>query len=639
MNSARILMKLRLKSVFFFVVVLLLAFLSGVVAYNLQALGKNRALISEHSEVLNHASLLLYQELAELEDIMRLITSNALFIDSLRQEKPLNTATVADVFVRYGKVINNMLQLRWLDENGTERVRVNVQSGRPFIVAEEGLQPKGDRYYFIDGIQVAAPKLYISPLDLNIEHQRIVVPYEPTIRISIRTGDQDGLRKGLLIINYNLGPVLQQIQQLSKDNAQLQLTDSDGFWMVHPDATMCWGRDLHKPQMNQAKQAPQLWSLINQHRSLIGQKYQGKLVSFQHIQISKSGYVVPEREFILLTSTPSNVVSTLRRDAMLPAALVAIVIVFLGTGFVLRDYQSRKTVHAIAARLQQEMVELRRVNRLLDSTLKQQQMLKDDLAESKRLSSLGMMVAGVSHELNTPIGGALLAVTGVEEQLQLLQTAIEKGLTKSALEQFLQRTNAGLQLADKNLLQANVIIKSFRRLTLARTGDDVRECFLAELVTDLINGLTPMIKKSGIRLVNRVEPQLCFWSQPGILSQVLQNLVLNAIEHGFDEKTENGWVTISGHRVDAEWVELTVSDNGKGVAAELQDSIFDPFVTSNRAKQHTGLGLHLVHQWVTQCLMGQIHLAAGQGGASFVMRLPNGEPPVDESTIATEKPA
>ncbi|QVK23221.1 hypothetical protein KHX94_19635 [Shewanella dokdonensis] len=163
MNSARILMKLRLKSVFFFVVVLLLAFLSGVVAYNLQALGKNRALISEHSEVLNHASLLLYQELAELEDIMRLITSNALFIDSLRQEKPLNTATVADVFVRYGKVINNMLQLRWLDENGTERVRVNVQSGRPFIVAEEGLQPKGDRYYFIDGIQVAAPKLYISP--------------------------------------------------------------------------------------------------------------------------------------------------------------------------------------------------------------------------------------------------------------------------------------------------------------------------------------------------------------------------------------------------------------------------------------------------------------------------------------------
>jgi signal transduction histidine kinase len=626
MNSAATLMKLRLKSVFFFVMVLILAFLSGVIAYNLQALGKNRALVSEHSELLNHASLLLYQELAELEDVMRLIESNAQFIEGLRQDKTLNSAMVADVFVRYGKVINNILQLRWLDESGTEKVRVNVQAGRPFIVPSETLQFKGDRYYFIDGIQVTPPQLYISPLDLNIEHHRIVVPYEPTIRISLRTGDQDGLRKGLLIINYNLGPALQQMNKLSKENAQLQLIDKEGFWIVHPDPAMCWGRDLQKPQMNLIKQASALWSSISQQHNLIGQKYQGQLISFQQIQISKSGYMVPDREFIMLAVTPDSIVSMMRRDAMIPATAVAIVIVFLGTGFVLRDYQSRASVHAIAARLQQEMAELKRVNRLLDSTLKQQQMLKDDLAESKRLSSLGMMVAGVSHEMNTPIGGALLAVTGVEEQLQQLQSALERGLTKSALVQFLQHTQAGLQLAEKNLEQANVIIKSFRRLTLARTGDEVLECCPAEIVTDLINGLTPLIKKRGIRLLNQVEPQLKIWTQPGILSQVLQNLVLNAVEHGFDEHTADGRVVVSSRRPDAEHIELVVSDNGKGIAPELMDTIFDPFVTSSRAKQHTGLGLHLVHQWVTQCLMGQVYSLPRQDGTAFVVKLPISEP-------------
>ncbi|MFQ6371720.1 sensor histidine kinase [Shewanella sp. YIC-542] len=626
MNSTAALTKLRVKSVFVSAIVLVLALLSGITIYHLQMSDKNRALVSAHSEVLNHASLLLYQELAELEDVMRLISSNGLFMDSLRKDTPVNPAVVADVFVRYGKVINDILQLRWLDDSGMERVRVKVQAGRPFIVPAEELQPKANRYYFVEGMKVAPPQQYISPLDLNIEHQRVVVPFEPTIRISMRTGGQDGLRSGLLIINYNLGPVLEKIGQLSQEDAQLQLSNAGGYWIVHPDEDMCWGQDLQQPQLNLAQQLPGMWALLQHNRSLVGQMHKGQLFSFQHIPISQSGGVVPAREFALLATTPAAMMSAIQRDAVIPAAVVAMVIVLLGSAFVIRDYQSRSSLLVMAGRLQQEMAELQRVNRLLDNTLKQQQMLKNDLAESKRLSSLGMMVAGISHELNTPIGGAQLAVSDVSAQLGQLQSAMDKGLTKGAMTQFLQHSATGLQLAEKNLTQANIIIKSFRRLTLARAADEIQQCIVSEIVTDLFNGLTPLFKKRGIRLINNIDPQLRLWSQAGILSQVLQNLLLNAVEHAFDESTLNGSVTISAQQT-GDFVELMVTDNGKGVKAELREHIFDPFVTSNRAKQHTGLGLHLVHQWVTQCLMGQIYLASGQHGATFVLRLPKGSAP------------
>lgn len=611
--------KVRWYSVVLLVGMIVFAVVSGLLIYNVQFNSKYRALVVKQSDVLHRVGLMTVQELAELEDFVRLLSINGVVRQSIKADQPLTLAPLQQEFVVFGRNIQNLLQIRWIDNSGDEQVRVDIEAGRAFSVAPDELQYKGDRYYFAEGMAVAPPNIYLSPLDLNVEHGQIVVPYEPTVRITLRTEPSDGLQSGLLVINYNLGPFLERVSQLATADITIELANNDGYWFVNSNPDNCWGKDLNHPELTIATDSPQLWQQMQQSDYFIGQMINSRLVSYQRESISDTGFVVPDRKINIVVASPESIIVAMQRSSLLPALLLGGVVMLIGLVFIIRDYFSRLAIVRLTTSLSQERDALKDVNEQLDTHLRQMHLLQNDLAESKRLSSLGMMVAGVSHELNTPLGGALLSISEVNQQFERLEHAIQRGLTKSALDEFLSKARASLKLTNINLRQASTIIKSFRRMTVDRINDEFVDTQLAQLVDDLIQGLQPTFKQANVSVTSTIPKHIHLTTQPGILSQVLQNLLLNAVDHAFAE-TPTGHVYISCEEHAAHYV-IAVADDGCGIAPALIDTIFDPFVTKQRGKKHTGLGLHIVHQWVNHCLGGSIKARSLKLGSSFEITL------------------
>ncbi|WP_026971318.1 sensor histidine kinase [Aliagarivorans marinus] len=614
---------LNVKTAIFAGILGVLAALSGYLLFKTERDHYQSELSAQHSEVLRHAMDTFYHELVVLEDILNLVLSDELLISGLHRDYFIDRSSVSTVLKRYARVIKGINSIRWIDDSGMEQVRVDVSDTAITVVPQWDLQSKADRYYFQDGMRVAPPRMYLSPIDLNVENGQIIEPFQPAMRLSKVTGVRDRLKSGLFIINYDLSELLASVAAISSDSLQLQLSDQQGYWLVHPDTTMTWGDELGQLQNNIAAKDPALWSMLSSQEAIDTEFYSGGVVSYERIPIYGFANVYPKRELLLVSMTPAHVVQGKMQRFVFNAVSVGIIVMLLGAIFILRDHKSRLAVLSMAGQMRADMQELNRVNGLLDNTLRQQQQLTEDLAETKRLSSLGVMVAGVAHELNTPIGGAALSVSDAFARLQSLKQAVTQGLTKSAFEQYISQSDSSLELARSNLSRATQIVKSFKRLTLERTHDDIIQFNLREFIEDLGRALVPEFKKKGVELEIEVEPAQMITTHPGILSQVLENLILNALSHGFKEAVKEGRVTVSAVGIGAEELVISVADNGAGVPEFMQDTIFQPFITSKRAQKHTGLGLHLVHQWVAQCLGGTIRLDKSyQKGARFMLVVP-----------------
>jgi len=312
----------------------------------------------------------------------------------------------------------------------------------------------------------------------------------------------------------------------------------------------------------------------------------------------------------------------LKVDALIPSLALCATIVLLGIFILKREWNLKMELirlYRVQERDKKQIEESAAYNRHL---LNQQQLLQNDLVESRKLSALGMMVAGVAHELNTPIGTAILAASRLKSDHKRLATAVLQGLSRSDLEQYLVSTQTGLELVDKSQKKAAALIRSFKRLAIDRVREDVVSYRLDVVVGDLLATLSPRFKESQIEYDIQVDP-IEMVGRPGSVSHALQNLLVNAIQHAF-KKEIGGKISVSAKLCNNESdVEIRVSDNGKGIAPDVLPNIFDPFVTTNRAEGNTGLGMHFVHQWVTNSLNGSIKVESELlKGTTFIIKLP-----------------
>ncbi|MCB1809653.1 MAG: HAMP domain-containing histidine kinase, partial [Candidatus Competibacteraceae bacterium] len=249
--------------------------------------------------------------------------------------------------------------------------------------------------------------------------------------------------------------------------------------------------------------------------------------------------------------------------------------------YFVRGVQER---HRLILALQHEKDLLERAYAELTHSHQRLQLLQDELVESRKLASLGMMVAGVAHELNTPTGGALMTISTLQTQLANLATAVTQGMTRSQLEGYLQHTDEGLKLAASNLQHAADLINSFKRLAIDRSQEQVVHFNLADPIHDLANSLRPRLKQTSITLKTVLPERIEMQGYPGILSQVLQNLVDNALNHAFTPNQPGSIVITAVFTGAADTVILSVSDNGQGIEPDLRDTLFDPFVSSGRSR-------------------------------------------------------
>lgn len=276
-------------------------------------------------------------------------------------------------------------------------------------------------------------------------------------------------------------------------------------------------------------------------------------------------------------------------------------------------------------RVNERTAQLQAVNYTMKATLDQLQLAQQNLIQSEKLAALGALVAGVAHELNTPIGNGLTVATALCDSCTGMKQQMSDGLTKTALEKFMRDMDEGTQLVNRNLEKASELVSCFKQVAVDRTSAQRRKFSLRELLNETRLTVSPVFKRTPYVVDIDVAEDIILDGYPGPLGQVITNLLNNAVIHAFDGKA-HGRVVLAARQF-ADDVRLTVADDGKGIAPENQAKIFDPFFTTKLGAGGNGLGMHIVHNIVTGVLGGTIKLTSQVGeGTCFTLLLPRVAP-------------
>lgn len=283
----------------------------------------------------------------------------------------------------------------------------------------------------------------------------------------------------------------------------------------------------------------------------------------------------------------------------------------------------------LETRVSQRTKELEEANRLLGKNFDQLKETQTQLIKSEKLASLGALVAGVSHELNTPIGNALTVSTTLSHKTGEVKQVYQHGqIKKSTLDEFLIAVEEAGDLLSKNLLRASELIISFKTVAVDQTSEQRRRFNLLQTMSELAVTLRPTLKKTKLIYEIQISEDILLDSYPGPLIQVITNLFNNAIVHAFEGR-DIGMMSLSGGQdpTDPSFVVLTFKDDGIGIQQNNLEKIFDPFYTTKLGQGGSGLGLNICYNIVEGLLGGHISVSSELGvGTQFKIRIPSSAP-------------
>jgi len=258
--------------------------------------------------------------------------------------------------------------------------------------------------------------------------------------------------------------------------------------------------------------------------------------------------------------------------------------------------------------------------------MKDLQQAQDSLIQAERLASLGGLVAGVAHEINTPVGITLTSASVLLDATSRLQQTMNNGaIKKSEILEYLKTADEGSRLIMSNAHRAAHLIQSFKQIAVDQTNELRRPFKLKDYIDEIITSLHPRLKHTNIKVNISCDAAIELDGYPGAFAQIVTNLTLNALIHAYDA---NSVGTIRIHAVERdEKLELDFSDDGKGIPAEHVDKIFDPFFTTQRGSGGTGLGLNIVYNLIAKQFGGTITVDSVVGkGTTFHILLPRVAP-------------
>jgi len=339
----------------------------------------------------------------------------------------------------------------------------------------------------------------------------------------------------------------------------------------------------------------------------------------------------------------------------IPTALVALLCIFLVVFFVFRrwvvspielimqsieasqrdgqhhkvDWSSSDEIGTLVEtfnQAQQKQVEhdtmLRSEKEKAEQALANLQLAQSQLVESEKMASLGSLVAGISHEINTPLGVARTSASHVEDVAQRLENDFNAGtLTKKDMKQYLDTFKDGLHLMTANLVRASDLMHSFKQVSADQSYDEQRRFNLNEYLNETIYTLKPNLKRYKVAILLDCDEGIFVESFPGAISQVFTNLIMNSLMHAYKEQ-DTGRIQIKVADLE-DSLEIIYSDDGAGMSKEIQKQIFDPFFTTKRGKGGTGLGMHIIYNLISHKLQGNIEVHSEMGnGSEFKISLP-----------------
>lgn len=260
----------------------------------------------------------------------------------------------------------------------------------------------------------------------------------------------------------------------------------------------------------------------------------------------------------------------------------------------------------------------------LQSALQNFQQAQERLIETEKMAALGKLVAGVAHEVNTPLGIAVTAITHCEHRLQQLQKQIDAGqLSKRAMNEFIDESDQAYRLLSSNLERATVLIQNFKRTAVDQSSFELVDCEIKAYLEALMFSLRPLLKKKTATVDIDCDESVSVRTYQGAIAQIVTNLVGNSCSHGFTDAHEDNHIRIQVIRSER-GIELDFADNGVGMAGDVRKQVFDPFYTTARHSGGSGLGLYIVYNLVTQKLKGSIRVStAPKQGARFQLVIPD----------------
>lgn len=277
----------------------------------------------------------------------------------------------------------------------------------------------------------------------------------------------------------------------------------------------------------------------------------------------------------------------------------------------------------LEARVFKRTARLASANAELAEALESLKLAQHELVRAEKLAALGSLVAGVAHELNTPIGNSVTVASTLQDKTQEFARAVAAGrLKRSTLDTYLEDARTAGDLLLRSLSQANDLVGSFKQVAVDQASAQRRRFDLRLVVEEVATTLAPMLKTTPFKLELELADNIVMDSYPGPIGQVITNLVTNSLAHAFEGR-EAGNLRLKTWRRGLHGVEMVFTDDGVGIPEDNMKRIFDPFFTTKLGRGGSGLGLHIVYNLVTRVLGGRIQASSQPGsGTRFQISLP-----------------
>jgi signal transduction histidine kinase len=583
----------------------------------------------------------------QIESISRdlaFLSSHSALRRAINNPSAENVGHLAGDFANFSRSKGIYDQLRWLDETGMEIVRVDYVNGQPVTITGDKLQNKGSRYFFTDAFKLQPGEVFISPLDLNIEQNKIEIPYKPMIRVATPVLDDQGKKRGIVILNYYGREMLQAFATATAGAADhIMVVNGDGYWLKGPQPDDEWGFMFKRPELSLASRSAAAWQLIRAEDR--GQQSMADglwtwqtiypLVAGQKSSTGAADAFVPSRGEVETRQYVWKSVAHLS-SAVLDAASRSVWGRLASIGLLLLAilaFSSWKLAQAWAAQAAAE-AEVRRINAGLELTVAErtqelnQKVLELDDANAElahKNEEMESMIYIASHDLRSP----LVNIQGFSQRLEKAKGDIDTRLAqddvpetvRSSLAKILgERMPAALGFIKSSSLKMDALINGLLRLSRAgRAPLSIQPLDMNAMLHEIVGTLTIQAQQANATVtMGDLPPCLADSAQ---INQVFTNLIDNAIKYRDPARPLSITVTGGLHGQRARY---DVADTGLGIAEEFQPKVWQLFhrLDPNGSVSGEGLGLTLVQRLLDR-LRGQITLKSTPGeGSCFTVELP-----------------
>jgi PAS domain S-box-containing protein len=279
-------------------------------------------------------------------------------------------------------------------------------------------------------------------------------------------------------------------------------------------------------------------------------------------------------------------------------------------------------LHLLNKELSQTVAEREQANITLQKTLDLLRTTQEQLVETEKMASLGNLVAGIAHEINTPIGIGVTSASSLQFEVREILKRFQSGeMKRSELEQFMAHAEQASGLLLQNLEQAANLISSFKLIAVDQASEEYRLINLEDYCNKVLSSLSSRYKNRPISIEIDCKPTIEMNIPPATIYQILSNLVLNSLTHAYEEN-QMGIIRIKAYQ-ESETVVIEYTDDGKGIDPAHINRVFDPFFTTRRGQGGSGLGLSIVYNLITSALKGKISVNSVLGqGSTFRMKIP-----------------